>query len=237
MIEADVRKTRAELSAHVIEIGTEPLEHPTRNSVGGWPFFDEGQEWPECFCGLRMALFFQFDIPSDLEPFGGDHLLVFHCGMHNDAAEAEQTADGRLVPRYWDAPQPPYPRPFWRVLIQRNATRPAAEPEPSVCALPLTLRPFADTPDERGLGAQTFKVGGRPSWAQDPEYYRCSCGADLMYLCQVPEGMQFAIRPGRPEQPYSISADTYWLFLGNEVYLLACPDHCDPAAVWPVNQN
>lgn len=31
--------------------------------------------------------------------------------------------------------------------------------------------------------------------------------------------------------------DTYNLFLGNEVYLPACPDHCDPAAVWPVNQN
>jgi hypothetical protein len=40
-----------------------------------------------------------------------------------------------------------------------------------------------------------------------------------------------------PEQPYTIHADTYLLFLGNEVYLQACPAHCDPAAVWPVNQN
>jgi hypothetical protein len=49
--------------------------------------------------------------------------------------------------------------------------------------------------------------------------------------------MDFAVHPGLPEQPYSVGADTYNLFLGNEIYLLACPDHCDPAAVWPVNQN
>lgn len=236
MVGHNARQTPGVLPAHAVEVGTDPLDRPTRNSVGGRPFLDDAQDWPECFCGTRMALFFQLDIPLDLEPFGGDHLLVFHCGAHNDAADPV-FADGRLVPRYWDAPQPPYPRPFWRILLQRRAVLPAAEAEPSVCPLPLTLRPFVDTPDAGGLGAQTFKVGGTPSWAQDPEYYTCACGADLVYLCQVPEGMEFAVRPGRPEQPYSVGADTYGLFLGNEVYLLACPDHCDPAAVWPVNQN
>ncbi|MFG2387224.1 hypothetical protein [Streptomyces avermitilis] len=179
-----------------------------------------------------MALFFQFDIPWDLESFGGDHLLVFHCRAHNDASDP-QLADGRLVPKYWDAPQPPYPAPFWRVMIQSPTALPAPEAEPSLCALPLALRPFVDTP----VGAQTFKVGGTPSWAQDPEYYRCACGADLVYVCQVPEGRDFAVHPGQPEQPYSVRADTYWLFLGNEVYLLACPACCDPAAIWPVNQH
>ncbi|GHF00892.1 hypothetical protein GCM10014715_66360 [Streptomyces spiralis] len=220
------------LPAYTVEVGTEPLVRPARNSVGGWPFLDQAQDWPECFCGERMALFFQFDIPWDLEPFGGNHLLVFHCRAHNDASDP-QLADGRLVPKYWDAPQPPYPAPFWRVLIQSRGALPAPEAEPSLCALPLALRPFVDTP----VGAQTFKVGGTPSWAQDPEYYRCACGADLVYVCQVPEGMDFAVYPGQPEQPYSVRADTYWLFLGNEVYLLACPARCDPAAVWPVNQH
>lgn len=144
---------------------------------------------------------------------------------------------GRLVPRYWDAPQSPYPGPFWRILLQRRADLPAAEPEPSICALPLTLRPFDDAPDPRGIGAQGFKLGGTPSWAQGPEYYTCACGAGLEYLCQVPEYTEFAVRPGLPEQPYSVGADTYGLFLGNEVYLMACPAHCDPAAVWPVNQH
>lgn len=99
------------LPAYAVEVGTEPLVRPARNSVGGRPFLDQAQDWPECFCGERLALFFQFDIPWDLEPFGGDHLLVFHCRAHNDASDP-QLADGRLVPKYWDAPQPPYPAPF-----------------------------------------------------------------------------------------------------------------------------
>lgn len=236
MVDQDAGEVRAALPAYEIEIGSGPLDRPERNSVGGWPFLDNAQQWPLCFCGDRMALFFQLDVPADLGPFGGDHLLVFHCRTHNEAAEPE-LADGRLVPAYWDAPQPPYPGPFWRVLLQQHAALPAVEPEPSVCALPLTLRPFVDTPNPRGLGAQTFKVGGTPSWAQFPEYYTCACGADLEYLCQVPENMEFAAHPGSPEQPYSVGDDVYNVFLGNEVYLLACPAHCDPAAVWPVNQN
>jgi hypothetical protein len=237
MVESDIRQPREAFAAHMVEVESEVLERPERNSVGGWPFLDDGQEWPECFCGERLVLFFQLDLPPELGPFGGDHLLVFHCRTHNEAAIAELSHDGRLVPRYWDAPQEPYPRPFWRVLLQRSATRSLAEPEPSLRARALTLRSFTDVPNKRGKGAQTFKVGGAPSWAQDPEYYQCACGADLVYVCQVPEDMQFAIHPGQPEQPDGSATDAYVLFLGNEVYLLACPEHCDPAAVWPVNQN
>jgi hypothetical protein len=101
----------------------------------------------------------------------------------------------------------------------------------------LTLHPFTDTPDADGIGAQTFKVGGTPSWAQYPEHYRCACGAEMVYLCQVPENLDFAVNPGQPEQADSDGSDIYGLFLGNEVYLLACPAHCDPAAVWPVTQR
>lgn len=223
MIERDAMEMPTVLPAHAVEVGTEPLERPARNSVGGWPYLDADQTWPECYCGERMALFFQLDIPLDQEHFGGDHLLVFHCRTHNDASDPQVSA-GRLTPAYWDAPQPPHPRPFWRLLLQGRTARPAAEAEPSLCALPLTLRPFVDTPDTRGLGSQTFKVGGTPSWAQSPEHYTCSCGADLVFVCQVPEGMEFG-------------DETDALFLGNEIYLLACPAHCDPAAVWPVNQN
>lgn len=222
MVESDAKNMPTALPAHSIEVGIEPLDRPARNSMGGWPFLDHGQAWPECFCGERMALFFQLEVPQDLEHFGGDHLLVFHCRTHNDASDPQLSA-GRLVPRYWDAPQPAYPRPFWRVLLQR-AAQPLPEAEPSLRALPLTLKPFMDTPDSQGLGSQTFKVGGTPSWAQDPEHYTCACGTELAYVCQVPENTEFG-------------DDTDALFLGNEIYLLACPSHCDPAAVWPVNQN
>ncbi|MFI2413741.1 hypothetical protein [Streptomyces sp. NPDC018947] len=234
MVESGVTGAREAPPAYAVEVGTEPLDRPARNSVGGWPCLDDGQEWPECFCGDRMALFFQFDVPADVEHFAGDHLLVFHCLAHNDASDP-QLVDGLLVPRYWDAPQPPFPRPFWRALLQRRARRPRPEAEPSVRALPLTLRPFPDTPGP--LGTSAFKVGGTPYWAQYPEYYTCACGTDLAYLCQVPEGVDFAVHPGLPEQPYSVRADTCQMFLGNEIYLLACPAHCDPAALWPVNQH
>ncbi|MET8490060.1 hypothetical protein OIE90_21220 [Streptomyces cellulosae] len=53
----------------------------------------------------------------------------------------------------------------------------------------------------------------------------------------MPENWEFGAHPGAPVQPYSIRDDAYLLFLGTEVYLLACPKRCDPAAVFPVNQN
>ncbi|WP_207958241.1 hypothetical protein [Streptomyces sp. YIM 98790] len=228
----------APVPAYRAVVGDEPLTGPVRNSVGGWPYLDAGQEWPQCFCGLDLVLYFQFDIPADVEFFGGTHLLVFHCRAHNDAASPE-LRDGRLVPRYWQAPQPPYPGTFWRILLQDNPS-PTDRPEPHLQPRPLTLTPFTDHPlpwgDEEFVGAQEFKVGGIPSWAQGPESYRCACGADLVYLCQVPEDMPFTTRPGSPEQPYG-STDEYCLFLGNEVYLLAYPARCHPAATWPVNQK
>ncbi|MET4660569.1 MULTISPECIES: hypothetical protein [Streptomyces] len=220
-------------SEYKIEIGTEPLDRPARNSVGGWPYFDDGQEWPRCFCGERMALFFQLDVPEDIEFFGGEHLSVFHCAHHNEASDPV-TADGRLVPRFWEAPQPPFPGSFWRVLLQRDPGIPEAEPEPAVRALPLTLRPFVDA---HGPFTMFFKVGGTAAWALYPEQYWCACGAELAFVCQVPENWEFGVRPGAPVQPHSVGDDAYLLFLGNEVYLLACPRRCDPAAVLPVNQR
>ncbi|WP_208818237.1 hypothetical protein [Streptomyces marokkonensis] len=180
-----------------------------------------------------MALFFQLDLLDDIEFFGGEHLSVFHCAHHHDASDPI-TADGRLVPRFWEAPQPPFPGSFWRVLLQRDPGIPEADPEPAVRALPLTLRPFVDAHAPFDVH---FKVGGTAAWAQEPEYYRCACGAEMAFVCQVPGHLEFGVRPGAPVQPYSIRDDAYLLFLGNEVYLLACPKRCDPAAVFPANQH
>ncbi|MFF9278969.1 hypothetical protein [Streptomyces griseosporeus] len=233
MSDAGEEQPWAPLPAYRVEIGTEPLDRPARNSLGGWPCLDDDQEWPRCFCGERMALFFQLDVPDDIEFFGGEHLSVFHCAHHNDACDPV-TADGRLVPRFWEAPQPPFPGSFWRVLLQRDPGIPEAEPEPAVRALPLTLRPFAE--GHRPFGVH-FKVGGTAAWAQFAERYWCACGSEMVFLCQVPEYKEFGVHPGAPVQPYSIRDEAYLLFLGNEVYLLACPARCDPAAVLPVNQH
>ncbi|WP_322657303.1 hypothetical protein [Streptomyces justiciae] len=233
MSDGGVEEMWAPPPAYRVETGTEPLDRPARNSLGGWPCFDDDQEWPRCFCGERMALFFQLDLPDDIEFFGGEHLSVFHCAHHHDASDPV-TADGCLVPRFWEAPQPPFPGSFWRVLLQRDPGVPEAEPEPAVRALPLTLRPFVDA--QRPFDVH-FKVGGTAAWAQGPEQYRCACGTEMVFLCQVPEYQEFGVHPGAPVQPYTIRDDAYLLFLGNEVYLLACPARCDPAAVLPVNQH
>ncbi|WP_206313045.1 hypothetical protein [Streptomyces sp. JB150] len=180
------------LPACRVEVGDEHLEQPARDSVGGRPYLEEGQPWPECFCGARMTLFFQLDVPADVEVFGGDHLLVFHCGAHNDATDPP-VAGGRLVPRYWEAPQPPYPAPFWRVLVQGPEATAAEEAEPAVCARPLRLVPFRDS-----ARWAEFKVGGRAVVGAVPESYRCACGARLAFVCQVPEGVEFAVRRGCP---------------------------------------
>ncbi|RPE45583.1 hypothetical protein EDD90_8870 [Streptomyces sp. Ag109_O5-1] len=39
---------QAVLPAHTIEVGTEPLDRPTRNSVGGRPFLDDAGEPDHC---------------------------------------------------------------------------------------------------------------------------------------------------------------------------------------------
>ena len=55
----------------VEETSTAP-EAGSRDTIGGAPVLPAGESWPECFCGERMDLFFQLDIPADVPVFGGD---------------------------------------------------------------------------------------------------------------------------------------------------------------------
>jgi hypothetical protein len=59
----------------------------------------------------------------------------------------------------------------------------------------------------------------------------------MRFLAQVPVNQGFTTVPSAPEQPGWYRSVEYALFLGNEVYLLACENQCDPRAVWPVNQS
>jgi hypothetical protein len=115
-----------------------------------------------------------------------------------------------------------------------STTAPLADPflEPAA----LGLVPYQDAAPD-GRGHQLFKLGGTPSWAQDPERYRCACGAEMRYLAQVPENFGFIKQEEAPEQPDAFDDDSYGLFLGNEVYFHACAARCHPGAVWPINQN
>jgi hypothetical protein len=169
-----------------------------------------------------MVFFFQVDIPDGVRNFGGDHLLVFQCPTHDDVA----VGPSQLPERFWDED------PFWRILIRRSGT-PAPDADPYVEGHRLVLRPDTEVVDEYGRGSPGFKLGGFPSWAQNPEHYRCACGTDLAFVVQVPENFGFDMWPMKAPQ----SDDQVQLFLGNEVYILACPAHCHPGAAWPVLQN
>ena len=125
---------------------------------------------------------------------------------------------------------------FWRILLQREGFA-AATADPYLKPLRLTLTPSQEVGDERGNGKWAFKVGGLAAWSQDPEHYSCACGSELAYLCMVPEDFGFPKQPEAAEQIDTFNSDEYGMFLGNDIYLLACPARCHPAAVWPVNQN
>jgi hypothetical protein len=210
----------------VIEMTSEPAVAGDRNTVGGWPVLESEQSWPDCTCGRRMALFFQIDVPDEVPGFGGEHLLVFQCPVHNDAAFGPR----QLPERYWETPLGGNETAFWRIVRHRGDVV-AASPDDTVQPLRLVLR---DTgPDDEW----EFRVGGEPAWIQGAENHTCACGADLEFLAQIPENFGFPKRPEAPRQIDTFDSDVYGLCLGNMVYLLACPRRCDPAAAWPVNQN
>ncbi|QFG24097.1 hypothetical protein [Actinomadura sp. WMMB 499] len=213
--------------AYIVEVGTEPAEAGSRNTIGGSPVLAAGQAWPSCYCGGRMAFYFQVGIPADVPTFGGHQLLVFQCPLHDEACFSPGSRSAQLPGRFWDDPPEPNEGAFWRILLHGGGN-PVTDSDPFLQPRRLTL---AETPDERGNGRFEFKVSGVPAWAQDPERYRCPCGADLAFVCQIPEDFEFEMLPGRPEDFGEL------LFLGNMVYILACPERCDPAAAWPVNQN
>lgn len=236
---------------YLVETLRAPAGPGSRNTFGGRPILPAGEDWPECYCGARMVLFFQLDVPSDIPRFGGDHLLVFQCPVHNDAACLPGDPE-QLPERYWENPHVlDHPGAFWRIMLHRDATGPADAEEPHILGCELVLRPEYETetvwravpPVPRGMftelrvGRLKFKVGGLPRWLQRAEVRRCVCGAEMVFLCEIPGETTFARRPGQPEQPDTFDPDCYLLFLGNEIYLHACPERCHPAAIWPVLQR
>ncbi|UGT60735.1 hypothetical protein [Nocardia asteroides] len=219
---------------YLIRAGGDPAAAGDRDTVGGWPVLDAGQPWPVCPCGARMALYFQLLVPADVAHFAGDQLLAFQCPVESDACFQ---ATGQLPPEFWDHP-PANDHAHWRILLQRNATE-VAELDPHLRPHRLTLERAVDDDDTPGYEGplQDFKVGGSPHWFQGAEHLRCPCGAELVFLGQVAENYDFGgFRNDTAQAAEAIALDDGFL-LGNMVYLLACPAHCHPAAVYPVCQN
>lgn len=207
-----------------------------RDAIGGAPLL-EAREPASCsLCHRTMVPFLQLDIRVEFGlPFKpGSHLIVMMCSFHNEIPELFSERD--LPPGFWHQGDGHY---LLRLYEPSIALLPrAADVHLQPAALSFELAPEQVTNVEDWLvGSEGFKIGGTPSWAQDPEFHICCCGSEMAFIGQIPRDHAFPKVASAPEQPDSFSADDYCLFLGNETYLFACPRQCHPGAVVPVLQN
>jgi hypothetical protein len=208
--------------------------------VGGRPILAAGQGWPACRqCGARQVLFFQVDFDGKV-PEGtraGEHLLAFMCPKHNDIPMLLKGAKlGDSLPdRHWERHAGHYDL----ILNPPGTEEKAWEREPHLVHQGMKFVEHEDPREKDGnlVVVDAFKLGGRPRWLQDEELYRCFCGADLQFLVMVPENYGFVKEESAPEQPDGFSEEHYGLFLGNQTYIFACENRCNPRSVWPIVQK
>jgi hypothetical protein len=211
-----------------------------RDSLGGRPNLGESQTWPLCkLCGERMLFYLQFDLRPEFEtPFiSGSHFLVFACCQHDDIASLLPRSGIALPPEFWEQTGGHYELLFNRPHQAEVVLETDARIVPHKLSFSKQPERLRATPFGYDVGAEEAKIGGVPCWLQDPEEYRCYCGAPMRYFCQLPEYFEFPKAAGAPIQPNGVSGDSYILFLGNAVYFLACEKQCSPFAVIAVMQN
>lgn len=211
-----------------------------RAFVGGTPPLPVDSAWPTCrMCGDDLVHFIDIELPTDSSPFkAGSRLQVFACREHDDIAGTiysdyrrfDSAGKSRRLPEdYWDITDGHY---LLRLL-------PPGAPVVTRCVeRRLLLQNLRRTrkEDSEADPLPAFKLLGHPSWAQDPEDHVCCCGSPMRLLLQMPDGSGFEMASGAPEQPNSFSQSEYCLFLGNELYVLACTRQCHILALWPVLQ-
>lgn len=228
------------MRVHYIKLETKPPKAESRVTVGGRPIVAGDQSWPFCkLCKQRMIFFFQLDIDkeSDLPLKPGSHLLVFMCPVHNDMPSSLLEPGERDLPKdYWS-------RDFGHYqIILNKSPRNETRLEEEGLLKPVGVKYISHEEDiewdgfmERGtLG---FKLGGVPYWEGGSEAPVCSCGAEMVFTCQVPPRFLFPKRDAAPIQPDAIKDDGYALFTGRAVYIFACKDQCTPYSVYAVTQD
>lgn len=212
-----------------------------RDSIGGYPVLAQDQEWPICgLCHTKMVCFFQLDLQKkfDLPLKSGSHLTVFMCPVHNDAPSDNITEHGRLPEEYWLKTYGHY-----RITLNhprlKEAERPP-EPDPYLVHHHLEFVQLEEEIDWDGVverGIVCFKVGGVPSWRETPEYNLCACGAEMVFVCEIPAAFPFLKTDSAPVQPDGLSRSAYHLFLGLETYIFVCKDICTPHSLWAVSHE
>lgn len=212
-----------------------------RGFIGGAPPLPTDSAWPTCrLCGDDLVHFLDIELAEGVSPFKpGSRLQIFTCRQHDDIAGTiysnydpfqSATMSKQLPDRYWEITDGHY---LLR-LLPPNA--PVSENSVETRLVLQNLRQLKREDSEHNP-LVAFKLFGHPSWAQDPEEHLCCCGNPMRLLLQIPENAGFDMTAGAPQQPNSFSRSQYCLFLGNELYLLACTAQCHPLALWPVLQN
>ncbi|MEZ0369768.1 MAG: hypothetical protein ACAI44_11845 [Candidatus Sericytochromatia bacterium] len=214
-------------------------------SLGGSPLLPADQPWPACeHCQTPMTFFLQFPVQAEwktkLKP--GSQLSLFMCLKHSDPLmpPLQPKLKGELPQRFWELKASD--REYSQFLLQLTPPEQALVAQsarPGLVPRSLRFEPHAEALQPGGrtkLGEALFKIGGTPSWFQDPEKYTCCCGAAMDFLFQIPKDMEFPKQSEAPVQENTFSDDHYLFFLGNEVYVFACRAQCHPQALWPISQ-
>ena len=182
---------------------------------------------PTCrLCGQKQLLFLQFSVPAELEiPIAvGSQLAIFMCPEHNEIPSFESWSN--LEDDYWNGGEG-----GWAAFL-------APPGEVRTESGPKLLEPANLTFEEQPENpSYKITVGGEPEWVQEPEQFVCSCGTRMAFICQISASYKFQKLPTAPEQPDSSYGDGYVLFLGNEVFIFACPRQCHTRAIWVTVQN
>lgn len=207
--------------------------------IGGTPELPAGDRWPLCkICQEELVLFFDIELPDVVQsPFmPGSRLQVFACREHDDISGTiysdhtrtnEIAAVKQLPPQFWDISDGHY---LLRLLAPATLTE-SAKPETRLQKKFLRIHKNGNNCDG-GL-----KLFGEPDWLQEPETHTCACGSPMELILQVADGCGFQMTPNAPKQEGSFSNTQYFLFLGNQLFLLACKAQCNAQALWPVLQN
>jgi len=229
------------MRVHYIEV--EPKQEQaaaSRITVGGSPIVSLGQDWPECgLCKAPMVFFFQLDIDksSDLQLKPGSHLLVFMCPIHNDIPSRLMEYGDRTLPeKDWDWDFGHYAL----ILNKPSKTEVKLDQANPLQLISFKYRELEEVIDWDGRterGSAGFKLGGVPLWEGEAEFPTCCCGAEMVFVCQVPPGFGFPKLKGAAEQAECLMPGNYYLFMGLSVYLFACKDQCTPRSLYPVAQD
>lgn len=193
---------------------------PRDPKLGGLAFVPAGERWPTCpSCAQPLALALQLDLDRLPEgaAFGGGLLQVFYCNSFapNCQVETEAWAAGpgrsklvRVIPVVGEpavATAPELPQPL---AARRIVGFDARDDYPCYAEASDRLEVDWDAwqemleragLDEDGYGERVLlhgdKLGGWPTWAQDPDYPRCAICDErmkrLVFQLRTVDGLDF----------------------------------------------